>query len=227
MSSAPSATTLSDEELAATMTPAALEELQRRYQARLWGFFKARGVHHVDAEDLIQKVFLKLLEKGGFEPSRTGRAGDQVRFCSWVFTIAYRLLINHWRGVNKIVLFSSFVQPSTTADESFEAFEAQLPAEGWETELQVLINLARLREALEDCKSKLNEQERTVIDLWLVNDGQMRLREMAEAIEVKSPTTPQRYLQRAFQQLQDCLDKKGYNPAGSAEDNVPAPPPLA
>src|SRR5262249_8117000 len=161
------------------------------------------GVHHVDAEDLVQEVFLTLLlQKGGFDPTRSGRAGNPVRFCSWVFTIAYHLLIEHWRRNNKTLSFRALDQPSGTADDSFEA---ELTAEGSQTEVPVLAGRAELRQALEDCQRKLKQQEQVVVDLWLSTGGQMRLREMAEALKVKSPTTPQRYLQRAFDKLHKCL----------------------
>jgi DNA-directed RNA polymerase specialized sigma24 family protein len=52
-----------------------------------------------------------------------------------------------------------------------------------------------------------------VIDLLLWTEYQITLREMAEILGVRSPTTPQRYLERAFQKLRDCLAGKGYDPA--------------
>ncbi len=81
-----------DEELAARAQAgciASFEELVRRYQAPALHFLRRLGAG-ADAEDLLQETFL-----------RAYRGLDQYRgpgrFITWLFTIARRVQINHFR----------------------------------------------------------------------------------------------------------------------------------
>ena len=56
---------------------------------RVCGYFESRGVR--DAEDLTSEVFLRVFDNiAEFE-------GDEGTFRSWVFTIAYRLMVDDYR----------------------------------------------------------------------------------------------------------------------------------
>jgi len=56
---------------------------------RVCGYFESRGMR--EAEDLTSEVFLRVFDKlAGFE-------GGEAAFRSWVFTIAYRLMVDEYR----------------------------------------------------------------------------------------------------------------------------------
>jgi RNA polymerase sigma-70 factor (ECF subfamily) len=90
---APDAKELSDEELACKTqagSHAAFEELVFRYEARVFGFLQSRTGRIHDAQDLTQKVFVRAFRK-------IGRYNPRFRFASWLFTIARRESIGHYR----------------------------------------------------------------------------------------------------------------------------------
>jgi RNA polymerase sigma-70 factor (ECF subfamily) len=81
-----------DEELAARAQAgciASFEELVRRYQAPALQFLRRLGAG-ADAEDLLQETFLRAYR--GLDQYR-----QPGRFITWLFTIARRVQINHFR----------------------------------------------------------------------------------------------------------------------------------
>jgi RNA polymerase sigma-70 factor (ECF subfamily) len=85
--------TSSDVELACEVQAgslAAFEELVYRYEARIFQFLKCRvGCAH-DAEDLTQVVFVRAYRN-------IGRFCPRYPFTAWLYTIARRESINHYR----------------------------------------------------------------------------------------------------------------------------------
>lgn len=84
---------LCDKELAASMVTgsrAAFEELIGRYKLRLFYFLRHRTGSDEDAEDLIQETFLKFFRN-------ISRYDPEWKFSTWLFTIAARLAISHYR----------------------------------------------------------------------------------------------------------------------------------
>lgn len=71
-------------------SPAAFEELFRRYERRAWSYFVARTGSPEQAQDLYQELFLRLHRfRGRFDASRP--------FAPWFFRIAQRVWIDHLR----------------------------------------------------------------------------------------------------------------------------------
>jgi RNA polymerase sigma-70 factor (ECF subfamily) len=84
---------LSDERLALEARqgcPASFEQLVRRFQVPLLHFLQGRTTSVEDAEDLTQDVFVRAYEN-------LHRYCPRWRFSTWLFTIARRLTINHYR----------------------------------------------------------------------------------------------------------------------------------
>jgi RNA polymerase sigma-70 factor, ECF subfamily len=85
--------TKTDEELACDTQAGSLyafEELLGRFEERIYRFIAARTRNLQDAEDLTQQVFMKAyhnIEK--YNPA--------YRFSTWVYTIARRQVISHYR----------------------------------------------------------------------------------------------------------------------------------
>ena len=86
---------LSDEDLARKTQAGsmlAFEELVYRYENRIFEFIRCRvrGVH--DAQDLTQRVFVRAYQK-------ICKFNSRYRFATWLFTIARRESISHFRRV--------------------------------------------------------------------------------------------------------------------------------
>ena len=92
-------------------SPVALEELHRRYSKKLLGYFIKMLNKDVDlAQDFVQELFLKLLEKKHlFNPEK--------KFYSWVFTIASNMCKTAYRHHGKTVsLHPEINHPSGLAE---------------------------------------------------------------------------------------------------------------
>jgi RNA polymerase sigma-70 factor (ECF subfamily) len=83
---------LSPEDLAlraARGSVASYSELVKRFEVRLFNFL-LRKVSRTDAEDLAQETFVRAWE-------RIGSYDRRWRFSTWLFTIASRLAVSHYR----------------------------------------------------------------------------------------------------------------------------------
>jgi RNA polymerase sigma-70 factor, ECF subfamily len=85
-------TTISDEDLARLLQSkqdeAALGELIRRYQQKLFYYVVKIAGNRDDAEDMVQETFLKVYENiQGFDADK--------KFSSWIYRISHNLTINH------------------------------------------------------------------------------------------------------------------------------------
>ncbi|MGD8538585.1 MAG: sigma-70 family RNA polymerase sigma factor [Candidatus Aminicenantes bacterium] len=83
-----------DEELAvgvASGSRAAFEELVYRYSPRLFHFLRHRLSTNQDIEDLIQDTFLKAYRN-------IDRYNPEFKFSTWLYTVAMRLAISHYRA---------------------------------------------------------------------------------------------------------------------------------
>jgi RNA polymerase sigma-70 factor (ECF subfamily) len=69
----------------------AFNELYNRYSQRLlFYFFRELGGDEEKAQDFLQEIFLKIVEKPGlFDTER--------RFSTWIFTVAYNMCKNEYR----------------------------------------------------------------------------------------------------------------------------------
>lgn len=74
--------------------PQAFEEIVRRHSRRVYNFLHQFTRHHQDAEDLTQQTFLKAYQNlHRFDCSRP--------LINWLFTIARRSALNHFRAAKK------------------------------------------------------------------------------------------------------------------------------
>jgi RNA polymerase sigma-70 factor (ECF subfamily) len=85
---------VADEELAAKVASgsrAAFEELICRYSPRLFHFLRPRIATKQDIEDLVQETFLKAFRN-------IDRYNPEFKFSTWLYTVAIRLAISHYRA---------------------------------------------------------------------------------------------------------------------------------
>lgn len=76
--------------LARQGSPAAYEELVRRYSRGLFGYFSRSVSNRADAEELLGELFLRLVRG-------LGRYCEQERFEVWLYRMARNLVIDFWR----------------------------------------------------------------------------------------------------------------------------------
>lgn len=86
--------------------------LYDEYNPRLLRYFAARAPRM--AEDLAADTWL------GAATGLPSFEGDVQRFRSWLFTIAHRRLVDHWRDQSATVAESGFAETSAEMDESPE-----------------------------------------------------------------------------------------------------------
>jgi RNA polymerase sigma-70 factor, ECF subfamily len=87
---------------------AALIEIHRRYSSKLLGyFFKMLNRNESLAQDFVQELFLKLLEKKHLYDSNR-------KFYTWVFTVASNMCKTEYRSFGKTVVFETDLHSRTT-----------------------------------------------------------------------------------------------------------------
>ena len=80
------------DEASQTRAGEALEELCRVYWYPLYAFVRSRGYSAVDAQDLTQAFFARIIETGGF----TSADRERGRFRSYLLGAMKHFLANEW-----------------------------------------------------------------------------------------------------------------------------------
>ena len=142
------------------------------YADNVYRFIVKNLRHTEDAEDIVQSAFEKLwIHKDNVEP---------LKAKSYLFTVAYHLLIDHTRKANRITLQESFENDTQTAYQENKA----------------------LKKVLHDALATLNEMQRSLV---LLKDYEGYSYE--EIGEITKLTTDQVrvYLHRARLKLRNYL----------------------
>jgi len=149
----------SDEELACRARrgcAGSFELLVGRYQAPVLHFLQRRGAGP-DAEDLLQETFVRAY-------TNLDRYREQRRFAPWLFTIARRISINHYRRGRR-----------AAADESLECVVSGMPGPA------DLVAAEEDRQELWGMAARiLSEEEMTAV--WLHYVEEMPAREIAAVL---------------------------------------------
>jgi RNA polymerase sigma-70 factor (ECF subfamily) len=72
----------------------AFHELYRRFSQNVFSFLMKKLKNHADAEDLLQKVFIKIHESKHLY-------SDRYKFEQWLFVIARTSVIDHFRSAKR------------------------------------------------------------------------------------------------------------------------------
>ena len=89
------------------------EELIKQFEKPLYHFLLAKTRSHHQAEDLLQDTFLITYRK-------LDRFNPAYPFSSWIFTIANRLAISHYRKQKLLVEEVEFAIKTTACNEVME-----------------------------------------------------------------------------------------------------------
>jgi len=82
----------------------AFEKIYRKYSSRILHYIiRVSGTHSSQAQDILQDVFLKVIEKRRFFM-------EQTNFSAWIFTIAHNCCLNELRrtGIRNEIVFNEY-----------------------------------------------------------------------------------------------------------------------
>lgn len=148
----------------------AFDELFRRYARKLQGFFWRRtGGNEAEAADLTQEVFLRVWEKAK-------RYNPSTNVHTWVFSIAYNLLTDHYRHIGYQEQYTAYVQ-------SFEI-------EAKDENVSILLDKEQFDKALSEVLTALSEAEQLLFDLRFTQE--LSVAEIAVIIQIPEGTVKSR-----------------------------------
>ena len=148
----------------------AFDELFLRYARKLQGFFWRRtGGNEAEAADLTQEVFLRVWEKAK-------RYNPSTNVHTWVFSIAYNLLTDHYRHIGYQEQYTAYVQSSET--------------EAKDENVSILLDKEQFDKALSEVLTALSEAEQLLFDLRFTQE--LSVAEIAMIIQIPEGTVKSR-----------------------------------
>ncbi len=162
---------------------AALREIIDQHKDRLYAFVLRTVRNHHDAEEVCQDAFLKAFRAlDSFNP--------KYRFSTWLFTIGYRLCLNHLRRKKDAygdTDFSRYASAERAADEHCAQSE----------------DARHLKKVVWDAVEKLSTAQRAAVVLFYQH--QQGCAEIAEVLELPVATVKS-HLHRARAKLRELLE---------------------
>ena len=156
----------------------AFRALVDAYKDRLFAFVWRMIRNHHEAEDLCQTAFVKAYES-------LDSYNKRYAFSTWLFTIAYRLSLNHLRKRRPIASDLDYARIAAQDEETTERVANSEEAR-------------RLRELIWDAVDKLTPAQKACVTLFY-REGQS-CQEIGEALEIPAVTVKS-HLHRAREKL--------------------------
>ena len=184
---------MSDEELMRAIQiddQLAFSELYRRYKSPLYSYLY-RLVSPQLAEELLQDVFLKVLQKRA-----TFRFESKVK--TWLWTVMKNTLRDHWRSVDHKMI-NSF--ESLVNEDGSEIYQAPLSSN------EELILAKITQKQLEICVDELPHDQKEVVLLHL--QSELSHQEIAELTQY-SVAAIKSVLFRVKEKLIECFKRGGH-----------------
>lgn len=167
----------------------AFEELIRRFQDQIFGYFRRNGAGVQDAEDLAQEVFVKIYRSSGsYVPTAS--------FATFAFTVARNCWIDFIRRSKRRGTSCEFDETLLVVENEYDSPEERLRRQ--ELEREVGAALARLPE----------KQRQTLI----LAEGQgLKYQEIARIMDIPVGTVKSRIFS-AIKTLRESLARRGMMP---------------
>ena len=152
----------------------AFDELYNRYSRRLLlYFFRELGGSEEKAQDFLQDIFLKIVEKPGlFDTKR--------RFSTWVFAVAYNMCKNEYRHLEVREDFRNSATEDTPARHR----------EGEHSQIEQHIDRERFEKALSEELEKLDNGHRSAF--LLRHQENLSIKEIGEILGCSEGTVKSR-----------------------------------
>ncbi len=162
---------------------AALRELVDRHKDRLFAFIWRMVRHHHDAEEICQEAFLKAF-------ASLDRYSPQYRFSTWLFTIGYRVCLNHLRR-----------RRFFTGEVDFSELRERSPSQP--TGVLESKEVARLKQMVWSAVDRLTAPQRAALLLFYRQD--LNCQEIARVMEIPVATVKS-HLHRGRNRLRELLE---------------------
>ena len=162
---------------------AAVRELIDGHKDRLFAFIWRMVRHHHDAEEICQDAFLK-----AFASIET--FSSEFRFSTWLFTIGYRVCLNHLRRKRALTGEMDFTAlPMESADVATATLESQ--------------DAVRLKETVWSAVDRLSAPQRATLVLFYRHE--FSCHEIARVLELPVATVKS-HLHRGRNRLREMLE---------------------
>ncbi len=161
----------------------ALRDLVDLHKNRLFGFIWRMVRQHHDAEDICQEAFLKAF-------ASLDTFSSEYRFSTWLFTIAYRVCLNHLRRKRPL---TGELDLAALAHEGTET-----PAESLESE-----EAGRLKALVWSAVDRLSVPQRATVLLFYRHE--VNCREISRVLGLPVATVKS-HLYRARNRLREMLE---------------------
>jgi RNA polymerase sigma-70 factor (ECF subfamily) len=196
-----------------------LRELYRRYEHRLTTFFKS-GIGQIDADDLAQEVFVRLMNtkypNAGRQANPYSSSGGAA-FRTWLYKIAHNLLIDFARKSGRNV---DMAEQAGDGDDLSASNEIVLVA--LDPSPTDILLAKEARNSVHSAMARLPHRERIAILTWLQTEDDFRLETLGEILKVSVPTA-HRVLKSAFnlmrQSLEELSNEQQRAAAGDGKDS--------
>lgn len=124
----------------------AFEELYRRYSQKVFSFLINKLKNHADAEDILQKVFIKVHESKHLY-------NEKFKFEQWIFIISRTSALDHFRSTSRY-------QNKIKSIEASEIIESNFPELYLDKNQQELLELKYIDElSYKEISHILNKSE--------------------------------------------------------------------
>lgn len=161
----------------------ALRQLVELHKDRLFAFIWRMVRHHHDAEEICQDAFLKAF-------SSLDTFSVEYRFSTWLFTIGYRVCLNHLRKKRAVSTEMDFALiPSDDHDEPSETLESE--------------EASRVKQTVWLAVNRLSPPQRAAVLLFYRHE--MSCHEIARILEFPVATVKS-HLHRARNRLRELLE---------------------
>ena len=163
----------------------AFRKIVNGYEKRLVGFFYRLCFDKQEAEDLTQKVFMKLLGARSYRPERKSEGGSKLN--SYIFKIATNLWIDRYRSDKSKPSVYSLNRPNFQQDDEGDQ-AGHVPAGG-----KAIPQLAiedEEKQKLRDAIESLTPPHRLVFELAVYQ--QMPYKEISEQLNIPVGTVKSR-----------------------------------
>ncbi len=160
----------------------AARELVELHKDRLFAFIWRMVRHHHDAEEICQDAFLKAF-------GSIGTFSSEFRFSTWLFTIGYRICLNHLRKKRALTGELDFSALPRDNDEA--------PTSSLESE-----EAARLKSMVWEAVNRLSAPQRATLLLFYRHD--FGCHEIARVLQLPVATVKS-HLHRARNRLRETL----------------------
>ncbi len=146
------------------------EELVKRHHQKIYGYIFSLVKDQALADDLIQDVFIKVINT-----LKAGSYRDEGKFVQWVMRISHNLVIDHFRKSNRF--------PTVRTGEDFDIFDV---IGSVEDSIEQELVKKQIREDVKKLIRLLPEEQRRV--LIMRHYGEMSFKEIAERTGVSINT---------------------------------------